>query len=70
MKDNNESKIEGQENIKMHALQHFSELYSNSEETYHIAKVALLSVIHSKIFDDENGKLLRPILEHEIREAI
>ena len=35
-----------------------------------IAQASLLSVIHPKISDYENDKLLRAILEHEIKEAI
>ena len=70
MYDSNGNKIEGKEAIKRHIVQHFRNLYTNSDETDPISQAELLSVIPSKIYDDENEELVKPNSEHEISDAI
>ena len=68
--DSNGNKIEGNEAIKRHIVQHFRNLYTDRDEMDPISQAELLSVIPSKISDDENEELMKPISEHEISDAI
>ena len=61
--DSNGDKVEGKEAIKKHIVQHFRNLYTDKDETDPISQDELLSVIPSKITDDENEELVRPISE-------
>ena len=70
LKDNNNKKINGQDDIKKLALQHFNQLFSDSGETDPISQVDLLSSILPNIYDKENEDLENPISEHEIIESI
>ena len=57
LKDNNNQKITGQDDIKKLALQHFNQLFSDSRETSPISQFDLLSGILSNISDKENEEL-------------
>ena len=57
-------------NIERNIFQHFSQLYTDSEETDPISQDDLLSVIPPIISNAENEELVKPISEHEISEAI
>ena len=70
MNDINGQKIEGNEAIKRHIVQHFRNLYTDRDKMDPISQVELMSVIPSRIFDDENEKLVKTISKHEISDAI
>ena len=68
--DSNGNKIEGNEGIKRHIVQHFINIYTDRDETAPNSQAELLSVIPSKIYDDENEEFVKPISEHEISDAV
>ena len=70
MYDSNGDKDEGKEEIKKHLVQHFKNLCADTDETDPISQDELLSFIPSKIMDDDNEELVRPISEQEISDAI
>ena len=70
MNDSNGKKVEGNEAITRHIVQHFKNLYTDTDETYPISQDDLLSVIPPIISDSKNEELVKPISKHEISEAI
>ena len=70
MYDSNGNKIDGNEVVKRHIVQHFRNLYIDRDETDPTSQAELLLVIPSKISEDENEELMKPILEHEISDTI
>ena len=59
-----------QEEKKVHAFNHFRELYFDRDETDSDAQLDLLSGIPTLVNDKENNELAKPILEFEIKNAI
>ena len=70
LKDSNNQMIMEQDGIKDMVWQHFNLLLSDRGETDPISQDDMPSGIHSNISDKENEELGKPILEHEIIEAI
>ena len=68
--DINGNKVEGNEAIKKHIVQHLRNIYTDRDDMDPICQDELLSVISSKISDDENEELVKPILEQEISDAM
>ena len=70
MYDSNGNKIDGNEAVKRHIVQHFRNIYTDKDESDPITQDEILLVIPSNISDVENGNLMKPISEHEISDAI